>query len=489
MKNMLLFALFIGSINAFSQQSELPVIFITCADSIVDEPKVPATFRMIESNGNSISENIGIETRGGSSQVLYTKQSYRIGFKDTEGNNKDVSLLGLRSDDDWDLRATPSDILRINEKTANEIWQRLNHLHYQSLEPAAINCRRGKYAELFLNGDYMGVYQVTEPVDRKQLKLKKFNETKGGIRGELFKSNGWGLANYRVCPPYVDNSYIWDGGGGNFESVYPKNVYPEWKDLYDFVHCVVHDYDNQFYTNWKNYFDEENAIDYFIYLNLASANDNYSNNLYIARYDIGYKYFYIPRDYDGAFGQNWNMTKDTVLDNILVNGMYERLLKDNSEGCFVQKMHKRWQELRNTWMTVEGIMEMFHYNYDYLLENGVYEREEQRWVNIENPRSEYDRWHFDNQYIDYMADWLAKRIDFLDNEFNYTTGIEKIDSRSMSCPCVANIYNLTGSLVRTIHSLNPPDKELFANLQRGVYIVIIKSIHSNEIQREKVIVR
>jgi hypothetical protein len=80
----------------------------------VDEPKVPAMFTMIESDSNTTTSDIGIEIRGGSTQI-FSKKSYKIVFRDNAlpQNNKDVSLLGMRSDDDWDLQAMANEPLRM----------------------------------------------------------------------------------------------------------------------------------------------------------------------------------------------------------------------------------------------------------------------------------------------------------------------------------------------------------------------------------------
>lgn len=156
--------------------TQLPLIFITATEEIVDEPGVPAKFRMIENNTREIVEDIRIETRGGWTQYFYSKKSYRIGFKNNDSpdvENKDICLLNMRLDNKWDLQAMANEPLRMNEKTSFDIWRKINILHYQTSERDAINGCRMKYSELFLNGEYKGIYCVSEPVDRKQLKLKK----------------------------------------------------------------------------------------------------------------------------------------------------------------------------------------------------------------------------------------------------------------------------------------------------------------------------
>jgi hypothetical protein len=459
--------------------TQLPLVFLTATQEIVDEPKVPAKFTMIESNENKITEDIGIEIRGGSTQFLYSKKSYKIVFReDASGmNNKDVSLLGMRSDDDWDLQAMPNEPLRMNEKTSFDIWRKINKLHYQSSEPDAVNGCRMKYAELFLNGEYNGVYCVSEPIDRKQLKLKKYDEKKG-IRGELYKSHGWGPTIFSYCPPYDNNSFSWVDSRNNsgYDCEYPNEVYPNWKPLHDFVYFVMNSSDANFYNQYSSCFNVNNAIDYFIFLNLAAACDNTGNNLFVARYNTNEPYFYVPWDFDGSFGNYWDGTKYTKTDTILTNGFYNRLLKDNSENGFMQRLKNKWQELRNDWLTESGLMALFSENYDYLIRNGVYEREELIW-------QDKDSYHFDPQYMEYMQKWITERLKFLDNEFNYTTGIQEIRDQQMQCPCNIRVYDMNGRLVKAIYSTNVEDKELYNNLNRGIYLIHTQNPYLYKVQK------
>lgn len=153
---------------------------------------------MIETNQSFLEFHIGIQYRGGWSQSL-PKKSMEIEFwTDSTGTETvDHSLLGMRSDDDWNLQAMYNEPLRIRSKTSNDLWRMINTLHYQNQEPKAINGIRMKYVELFVNNEYRGLYCLGEKVDRKQLKLKKYN---GNIRGELYKGVSWeGGCKYFYC--------------------------------------------------------------------------------------------------------------------------------------------------------------------------------------------------------------------------------------------------------------------------------------------------
>jgi spore coat protein CotH len=366
--------------------------------------------------------------------------------------------------------------LRMNEKTSFDIWRKVNTLYYQSSEIDAVNSCRMKYAELFLNGEYRGIYCVSESVDRKQLKLKKYSDDKG-IRGELYKSSGWGPTTFASCPPYDNNSFWWTNSSGHgYECIYPNEVNPDWKDLHDFVYFVIYSSDADFYAQYPRYFNVNNAIDYFIFLNFARAEDNKGNNLYVAGYDKDEPYFYVPWDVDATFGNGWEGVKRDITNDILSNGFFNRLLKDDSDNDFKERLKIKWRQLRNDWLTVRGLMNLFHENYDYLLQNGVYEREELTW-------HEKDKYQFDPQYIGYMEEWITKRLQFLDDAFDAETAIQGVEKHITHYPCHIQIYNLNGQLLKTLYATNPEDKLLHSNLKQGIYFVRFRNVNVNMVKK------
>jgi hypothetical protein len=461
--------------------TQLPLIFITADEAIVDEPKVPARFTMIESDAHTVDSDMGIEIRGGSTQFMFTKKSYKLSFKEdaTLEKSKDVSLLGLRSDDDWDLQAMANEPLRMNEKTSFDIWRKVNTLHYQSEEDEAINSCRMLYAELFLNGAYQGVYCVSEPVDRKQLKLKKYDDKKG-IRGELYKGAGWGPTIFKECPLYDNNNLWWvDSDGYGYEWLYPDEdeANRDWKGLHDFVYFVMNSSAADFNAQYPDYFEVDNAIDYYLFLNFARAEDNKGNNLFVAKYTKDEPYFYVPWDLDATFGNGWEGGKRDITDDIMSNGFYDRLVKDDSPKGFKARLGAKWKVLREDWLTVNGLMNLFNENYDYLLRNGVYEREERTWKD-----AELSPYQFDDGYMDYLQGWIAKRLEFLDQSFGYTDAIPPVAAGAMQYPCDVHVYTVSGQWVKTIH-LTAEDKTSYAGLDAGVYILRFQSPLGRGVQK------
>ena len=469
--------------------TELPILSISTPYEIVDEPYVQAHFRMIETNQAAVSSFIGIQYRGGWTQTL-PKKSMEIEFwsDSTGAETQDVSLLGLRTDDDWNLQAMYNEPLRIRSKTNNDLWLSMHRIQYQQSEPDAMNGIRMKYAELFLNHEYQGVYCVGEKIDRKQLRLKNHN---GTISGELYKGAGWdGATTFHSLPPYSNNSRVW----GGFEYKHPDEE-TDWANLHGFVDFVINAPDHQFYEEYDDRFEIDNLVDYFIFLNLLRATDNTGKNIYIAKYNANEKYFYAPWDLDGTYGSVWDGSYDPTTNGILLNGFYSRLMYDCQAQGFRDKLKARWLELRSTHITYDSILSMFMSSHELLLHNGVYERESLRWPNFT-----YNSWD-----IDYISDWLSDRLEYLDGRFteeciplsdggiiadkrfftifpNPTNDVISIITE-LSGPSQIAVYNYLGQLVLKELIAESTFTISLGHLEKGIFFIEAKSQDFMEVHK------
>lgn len=169
MKYFFLHLLLLSSALSFAQvnfsSSNLPIVTLeTNGQTIVDDPKITATIKIIY-NGpgkrNQISDtqlnykgSIGIELRGNSSQSFDQKQ-YGFETRDAAGNNLDTSLLGMPSEKDWVLYAPWNDISMIRNVLGYHLWNKMDHWG-----------PRTRLVEVLLNGNYQGVYVLTESIKR-----------------------------------------------------------------------------------------------------------------------------------------------------------------------------------------------------------------------------------------------------------------------------------------------------------------------------------
>ncbi|MBP9078862.1 MAG: CotH kinase family protein [Flavobacteriales bacterium] len=379
----------------------LPLIGITTTAPIVDEPKVPGAFILSDGSGLLTQASLGIEFRGSSSQFL-PKLSFLIEFRsDTAWEEEtDVELLGMRNDDDWNLQALYNEPLRLRSVVNNRLWRMIHTPYYQFIEPDAVTGVSMQHAELFVNGSYRGIYAVSERVDRKQLQLKDYN---GTIRGELFKGVSWGASTFSEAPPYNNTNDIWSG----FEHEYPKEV-TDWSSLHAFVAFVVNASTTEFLNQYPAQFEQDNAVDYFLFLNLLWATDNTGKNIYVARYDAGTPYFYVPYDLDGTFGVMWDGAQQNITDSLLTNGFYDRLLHDCGPGGFMERLQQRWNTLRTDIITQDHLTGLFAQEHNRLVANGAYTREMLAWPDYAH----------DTGQLTYLSNWLSAHLAFLDARFN-----------------------------------------------------------------------
>ena len=164
------------SIAALAQTpSNLPIILIvTSGNTIVDEPKVMASMKIFHNETgalNNVNDNpnyvgkIGIEYRGSSSQS-FPKKPFGLETWDAEGMELDTALFGWPSESDWILFAS------YNEKSLMH-----NVLTLRMAESMGLYASRTKYVELYLNGQYEGVYVFMEKIkrDKGRVDIAKLN--------------------------------------------------------------------------------------------------------------------------------------------------------------------------------------------------------------------------------------------------------------------------------------------------------------------------
>jgi hypothetical protein len=469
--------------------TKLPIIHINTRYPIVDAPSVYAKFAMSETSGIATNAKLGIEIRGGNSQG-YPKKSYELSFwADTLGNaSQDMKLLGMRKDNKWNLQALYNEPLRANNKVAQELWQEMSQLSYKDKEPEAKNGIAISYVELFVNDEYKGLYALTERIDRKQLKLKKYANS---IKGELYKGDYWaGGVTFTSLDPFDNGSLYWSG----FACKHPEE-YTDWTNLYEFVKFVETSSDADFINQYQNKFDLKNAVEYYIFMNVLRAGDNRGKNLYIAKYDAGEPYFYVPWDLDGVFGNNWMGQNEDVTDDIMTNGFYNRLNKDCAAMGFRVALRRRWAELRATVLTPDYIMDKFAANDAYLQKNNVYQREQAVWTDF----------RYDNTQLAYIRAWLTKRLAYLDIEFNQQCSLSNVASAKpvpavQLYPNPANDYlvieakspsyriciqDVRGQVVMQTTAVTKSSRLDISQLSKGLYMVFVRG--ENFVATEKLV--
>ena len=390
--------------NAYSLYfTRLPLLTINAAAPIVDEPKTPVNFTYAD-HEQILTTAAGAELRGYYSLTL-PKKTYDLELweDETGEETRKVKLGHLRKDDDWILDGLYNEPLRIRSYVTTKLWLDLHRAYYLEEEPDAKTGVDVMDVELFLNGSYQGLYNLSEQLDRKQLQLKDYD---GEMRGELFKAGYWDdVSTFDALYDYDNDERTW----GGYEFKYPKaSETTDWGPLYDWKDFILHSSDSLFAAEVWQRVEPTNFLDYYIFLQYILATDNIRKNFYIARYDQGEPYLLLPWDLDGCFGNNWDGTNLPDTATILSNNLMDRILA-NDPDQFWETAAAQYAAYRENLLHPDSLISKIERRFDRLTEERIYARESLVFGN-------YD---FQATDLVYLTDWITSRTAFLDDYFSY----------------------------------------------------------------------
>ncbi|MEM6398092.1 MAG: CotH kinase family protein [Bacteroidota bacterium] len=460
--------------------TDLPIIRITTTEEIVNEPRRLADIQLVEPSGAIFESMIGVEYRGGFSQT-YDKKSLRVElWEDEDGDDTfNESLLGMRSDDDWNLNAGWAEPLRVRNYVSWSIWRDMHELYYSEDEPEAKPYIDGAFVELFVDDEYRGLYQLTERMDRKQLKLKRNND-EDGVRGQLYKAINWGNPRFDQITPLPDGENYWGGWEIRYPDLDDEN--PDFTSLYDFTEFVMESNPSDFEAEIYEQMDLNSAVDYFIFLNIIMGYDNTGKNTFLARFDTEAPFNYLPWDLDGTFGNDWRGIYIYYNMAILSNCLFDRMLDDCSSDGFARAVTARWNELVSTGIvSAAGLYSRFVDATQPLFDNGVYDREVLAWPGAALDGNELQ---LIEAYIDERVAWLDDNLNNLcpnsTSEYelaeeliafpNPTWDVVYLDLPDLNGSLCYEVTNMTGQIVFSgqLEWVEKPALSL-GTLQGGIY--------------------
>lgn len=367
------------------------------------------------------------------------KRNYHVKLKDNQGNKLEQKFFGLRKDNSWILESCQVDMSRIRNRMVTDLWNDYSTPpYYFDEEPKAMTGTRGRFVELILNGEYRGIYCMTENIDRKQMKLKKYDEETDEIHGQLWKSKDWSYStfmghysdnpNYPGTSPtgFSNSNDMWD----RYETKYPdfEDIgRSDWQTLYDAVNFVCTASDEQFKQQVGQYFDLPLVIDYYILLETIIATDNHGKNMFLACYDkqTSPMITFAIWDLDAVIGQRWSdsyfhqdfMNPEQDYTQYITNyehgdfNLFRRLRNTNADN-FNLKVRMRYRDLRDNWLSTESILNRFRKQRAEFKTAGADKREYAKW-NYDSDIAGYEL-DFDDE-LSYIEKWIGRRMRYLDN--------------------------------------------------------------------------
>ena len=357
------------------------------------------------------------------------KHNYHIKFVDENLEKMDVSFFGLRNDNHWRLDAGIIDMLRYRNKAAHGLWADFgNKPYYADAQPNARSYSRGNHVEVFLNGEYMGFFDLHEFLDRKQMKLKKYDEVQGKFHGLMWKGKDETEQTMFIASKPVDNTVERWGG---FDIMYPDldDVSPTNYDvLADAISFVAESDSLTFVSKVADRFDLPILADYYVFINVLFAIDNTCKNIIWSCYDCAQsnKLTLSVWDLEATVGQHWydgdgffhaeEIGPENDLDQyghrfskLWLNRLFMRLRQMPE---FNEMVKTRYWELRRTILQPDSLIARYATIHNNLERSGAINRETERWSGDRDLA--YRPLDFDAEF-DYMSDWIVRRIAYLDS--------------------------------------------------------------------------
>ncbi len=404
--------------------TNLPILQVV-AEEIVDEPKLPGVARWADGDRNIDSGliNLGIEYRGVSAQ-LFDKKPFGLEFREPESEDgQNIQLLGLRNDDDWIADAAYRDQSFARNLVTYDLYREMQPFAYLDQEGVqqGQSTVAGGLSELILNSRYHGVYMMHERVDRKLLSLEKIDvpEDELGERWDLvdFDDPANGSVLYKA---QLNQADLTADSAIGFEQKYPDEDDIIYVDALDELIAWVNETpDAEFAATVGDIVNLESLVDYWL-ITLATANrDALWKNYYLAR-NQGSKWFFVPWDYDATFGMTYLGGEDDTSDRSFQfdkNYLLVRIGQNPSIGFYDMAL-ARWQELRDTLLSVDAVTARFA-GYAEQLDRAAgsagkspRERNLDRWPQTGNDGAGQP----ELGQPSYIREWLVRRMDYVDNK-------------------------------------------------------------------------
>jgi hypothetical protein len=353
--------------QSFPDSSNLPIVIInTNGRSIPDDPKIDALMKIIDHGPGSWNRpgdartsydgRIGIEI-GGAYSSTFLQRPYEIETRDALGNNRNVSLLGMPSENDWVLTTNYNDKSFMRNSLAFDLFRRMGHY-----------APRAKLCEVIVNSKYRGVYLWSETIkrDKNRVDISRLESNDDG--GDALTGG------YIIKVDYHDPSNSWLSDftpiGHPEDPVFFVYYYPKADTLTPRQKAYIRNYfsamEGALYgggfrdpaSGYRRYMDVPTLIDYFILSEVSRNVDGYKKSRYFSKDRDGRDgllHSGPPWDFDWAWknireciysatdGSGWSyQTNDCNPDN-KEPGWYVRLLQD---AYFTDRLIDRYYQLR-----------------------------------------------------------------------------------------------------------------------------------------------
>lgn len=330
--------------------TNLPVLHIdTNEQRIVKENKTWAEISVLnqalDGSLRNVYDNpdyqspITINLRGASSYSGFDKQQYRIKFykKKGETGSKEYEFLGMGANSEWVLNGPYLDRTLLRNRIAYQISRELFEWAPDS-----------RFCEVFVNGEYQGVYLAVEPVTNgvSRLRLNEFGllsgETAYVLKRDRKGTEDGAMKTYgKITGKTYNELYI------SYPSTYDlTEIQQQWivEDISEIEKVLYSDKFADPNEGYAKYIDVDNFVDYFVF-NESVMNNDAGNLSTYAYKELGGKLQITVWDFNNSLDNYQWFREDYTKFFLQNNSWFDRLLTDRA---FVDRVIERYEELRGS---------------------------------------------------------------------------------------------------------------------------------------------
>ncbi|MBE5799711.1 MAG: hypothetical protein E7321_07150 [Clostridiales bacterium] len=311
----------------------------------------------------------------GASTLIFDKKSYKLEFtreRDGSARKVELSVPGFGMANDIALLPCLNDETKMRDKLNWDMWAQLRS------DDEPFGARRTEYAEVFMDGEYFGLYLMVEPVDMKEeLALAGAGHL---LSDSVYRTAALNFSRDREYykHPHRDNAgyeiYYAPAGADTFEAKFAA--------LEPYIELTKTQDDGEFASRAAQLFDMDSMLSYALLMQGGAIADNFFNNMYIwaqPAKDGSVRYRFAPWDMDIS----WGFEKHEIgeeFERWLFFPVLDRMLNLNVDGIR-EKAYAMWQQMRGSIFS-EAYLEEKIDQYTHLLgESGALMRDAERWGN------------------------------------------------------------------------------------------------------------
>ena len=379
------------------------------------EETILSKFLVVDNKGKNnhtgdtpqVSSDITIRIRGNSSRH-FEKKGYIIKLITQDGLNNPQSVMGMDAHHEWALHGPYLDKTLIR-----------NYICYNIAGEIMGYAPNVRFCELILNGEYQGIYLMTETITagklgaRLELAVNKKDNSFSGYLLRLDRGSNTELKNINNFSNYTYKSE------SKINIVYPgnDNLTPELADgicddFSEFEKALYsYDYDNNEF-GYEKYIDVNSFVDYFIVNEFASNYDAGSKSTYVYK-GVDGKLHMCVWDFNNAF-DNYQENETSHRVFVLQDGLwYDMLFKDEE---FVEQVINRYYELEQEYLNEEYMNSYIDQVIEFL--GPAIDRNFERWGHTFRP--EWDRLfdfyrnvHSYDEAVSQLKDYIKNRYEWM----------------------------------------------------------------------------